>query len=85
MNDTSIEARKKQFEVIFSKSKEERLLMGLQMMEDVRQMVMTGIRKQNPHLSEADLKIEFIKRYYKNDLSDEYLEDVARWIRTKYP
>ena len=85
MNDTSIEARKKQFEVIFSKSKEERLLMGLQMMEDVRQMVMTGIRKQNPHFSEADLKIEFIKRYYKNDLSDEYLEDVARWIRTKYP
>jgi hypothetical protein len=85
MNDTSDEARKKQLEIIFSKSREERLLMGLQMMEDARQMVMNGIRKQNPGISEADLKITFINRYYKNDLSEKYLMDVAQWIRTKYP
>jgi hypothetical protein len=85
MNDTSDEARKKQLEIIFSKSREERLLMGLQMMEDARQMVMNGIRKQTPGISEADLKITFINRYYKNDLSEKYLMDVAQWIRTKYP
>jgi hypothetical protein len=85
MNDTSAEARKKQFEIIFSKTKEERFMMGIQMMEDARQMVMNGIRKQTPGISEADLKITFINRYYKNDLSEEYLDHVAQWIRTKYP
>jgi hypothetical protein len=85
MNDTSTEARKKQFEVIFSKTKEERFLMGIQMMEDARQMVMDGIKKQNPEISEAELKIAFINRYYKNDLTEEYLSDVFRWIRTKHP
>ena len=77
--------KKKQFEIIFSKRKSERFAMGIQMMEDVRAIVLDGIRKQHPYISEADLKIEFIKRYYKDDLSEDYLNDVAQWIKTKYP
>jgi hypothetical protein len=85
MTDTSPEARKKQLEIILLKTKEERLLMALQMMDDVRLLVLEGIRRHKPKISEADLKIEFIKQYYKHDLTPEYLEGVFHWIKEKYP
>jgi hypothetical protein len=51
------------------------------MMEDVRRIVMNAIRKQNPGISETEAKIEFIKRYYKDEFTSGYLEDVIRWFR----
>ena len=57
--------------------------MGLQMMEDVRQIVLNSIRQEHPDISEKDLKIEFIKRYYKKDLSPEYLNNVIQWIKDR--
>lgn len=81
MNDTPDYIHKKQLEIILSKSMPERILMGLQMMDDARFIVLNSIRKDNPGITEADLKIEFIRRYYKNDLSEEYLNDVIRWFK----
>lgn len=83
MNDTPDHIHQKQLEIILSKTKEERFLMGLQMSEDVHQIVINSIKLQNPGISEKNLKIEFIKRYYKNDLSEEYLNNVIRWIEEK--
>jgi hypothetical protein len=84
MNDTSSEAKAKQLEVILSKTQEERILMALQMMDDVRQMVIDGIRSQEPGISEGELKVRFIQQYYKNDVTEEYLAEVVQWIRQKY-
>jgi len=53
------------------------------MMDDARLIVINSIKKDQPGISEKDLKIEFIKRYYKNDLSEEYLNDVIRWIKER--
>ena len=55
--------------------------MGLQMMEDVREIVLNSIRLANPGISQQDLIIEFIYRYYGKELSAEYLADVARSIK----
>jgi hypothetical protein len=84
MNDTSPDARAKQLEVIFTKTEEQRILMALQMMDDVRQMVIDGIRSLEPGISEGELKVRFIQQYYKNDVTEEYLADVIQWIRKKY-
>ena len=83
MTDTSEDARQKQREIILSKTVQERLVMGLQMMEDVRQIVLNSIRIKNPGISEVDLKIEFVKRYYKNDFSPERLADIIQWFKAK--
>ncbi|HEY4654854.1 MAG TPA: hypothetical protein VIH22_10085 [Cyclobacteriaceae bacterium] len=83
MNDTPDHIHKKQLEIILSKTPGQRFLMGLQMMEDVRQLVLSGIRKERPGISDKELKIAFISRYYKNDLSEERLKDVIAWIVKK--
>lgn len=83
MNDTPAHIHKKQLEIILSKPMNERLLMGLQMMEDGRQFMLNRIKRQNPDISEVEMKIEFIRQYYKDDLTEHYLENVAKWIRQK--
>ena len=85
MNDTTNEARRKQIEIVMNKTESERLEMALEMMEDVREMVMEGIRQQNPGISIANQKIEFVKRYYKNDLSDEDMKGVIEFIKSRNP
>ena len=81
MNDTTPEARKKQIEVILSKSMQERLLMGLEMMEEMRQITLNSIRLKNPGISETELKVEFVKRYYSKDFTPEKLADIISWLR----
>jgi hypothetical protein len=85
MNDTSDEARRKQIEIVMNKTESERLEMALQMMEDVREMVMDGIRQQNPGISVADQKIEFVKKYYKKDLSEDDMKGVIQFIKSRNP
>ncbi len=83
MQDTSLEARQKQFEIIFSKTEQERLMMGLEMMEDMRSMVMRSIFLQNPGISQMDSKIEFVSRYYKNDFTPDQFSGIVQWFRDK--
>ena len=44
MNDTSLIAHKKQMEIIMSKTAQERFMMGIEMMNDVRKMVENSMR-----------------------------------------
>jgi hypothetical protein len=83
MQDTSEHMRRKHYEIILSKSPQERFLMGLQMMDDLREIVLNSIRNQNTRISETDLKIEFVKRYYKNDFTPERMADIIRWFKAK--
>jgi hypothetical protein len=76
MGDTTPETRQKQREIIFSKTEEQRLMMGLEMMEDVRKIVLRSIKLENPAFSETECKIEFVRRYYKDDFSPAQLNDI---------
>lgn len=84
MEDTPDHIHKKQLEIILSKPMDERLRMGLEMMENGRQFMLNRIKAEHPGISEKDLKIEFIKQYYKHDLSEEYLKGVIEWIEQRY-
>lgn len=48
MNDTPEHIRKIQYDIIMAKTPEERFMMDIEIMEDVRRMVEGSIREQNP-------------------------------------
>ena len=81
MNDTPEHIRKIQYDIIMSKTPEERFLMGIEMMEDVRRMVEGSIREQNPGISDIDLRIAVFKRYYSKDFTPERLNDIIESMR----
>jgi hypothetical protein len=83
LQDTSNDIRHKHYEIILDKSPQERFLMALQMMDDVREIVLNSIRNSNKEISETDIKIEFMKRYYKNDFTQQQMEDIVKWFKSK--
>lgn len=84
MNDTPDHIRKKQREIWFSKPLEERMRLGLELIQDVNQQIEDRIRTQNPTFSEGQIRAEFVRQMYKDELSEEYLKDVTQWILEKY-
>lgn len=84
MNDTPDHIRKKQREIWFSKPQEERVRLGLELIQEVNKQLEDLIRTQNPNFSEGEIRVEFIRQMYKDDLSPEYLEAVSQWVLEKY-
>ena len=84
MNDTPDHIRKKQREIWFSKPLEERMRLGLELIQEVNQQIEDRIRTQNPTFSEGEIRAEFVRQMYKDELSAQYLEDVTQWILEKY-
>jgi hypothetical protein len=80
MTDTTAEARKKQLEVIMSMSPLQRFMEGIQMIDDVRYIVESSIKAQNPGISEKELKAEVFRRYYKNDFTPLQLEAIVNYL-----
>lgn len=81
MKDTTDEMLNKQREIIFSKTPQERFMMGIEMNEDVRKIVESSIKNKNPDISKLDLKIEVFKRYYTNDFSQKELDLIIESMR----
>lgn len=79
MKDTSEDMEKKQREMIMSKSNEERFLMGLEMIDDGRQLMIAGIKMKNPDISEDEIRIEILKRYRRCDDSLYWLDYLGLW------
>ncbi|GAH99844.1 unnamed protein product [marine sediment metagenome] len=76
MNDTTIEMRKKQLEIIFSKTPKERFMLGVEIINSVRTIVENSIKLENPGISKIDLKIAVFKRYYSKDFSENELNKI---------
>ena len=81
MNDTSPKMRNKQLEIIYSKTSAERAMMGVDMIDSVKQIVSNSIRNKHPELSELELKIAVFKRYYQNDFTPEQMEKITESMR----
>jgi hypothetical protein len=84
MTDTPDHIRKKQHEIWMSKSLEERWMLACSAIDEVNAQTEYRIRKQNPGISEGDMRAEFIRQMYKDDLAPWYLEDVIKWVKEKY-
>ena len=68
MNDTSPWAKKIQDELFAKLSGEERLLMGLEMFETARKIVLSSFP---PNLSEDEIRERLFLRFYENDFTEE--------------
>ena len=53
----------------------------MQIIDDFRKNLENSILKENPQISSIDLKIEVLKRFYKNDFSKEKMEDIVKEYR----
>ena len=79
--DTPKEIRKIQNQIFFQKTVQERFKIGIEMIEDSKKIVENSIKIKNPQISANDLKIEVFKRFYKNDFSEEKMEDIVKGFR----
>ena len=68
MNDTSPWAKKIQDELFAKLSGEERLLMGLEMFETARKIVLSSFP---PNLTDDEIRKRLFLRFYENDFSEE--------------
>ena len=85
MNDTTPEARKKQLEIILSKTPEERFLLGCDMIDSTFFIVKNSIIQENPNYSEREIIAAIFERYYRNDFSKEKLYEIMQAIRNSNP
>jgi len=77
MKDRPAEILLKQFEIIQEKTSVERLMMGFEMTELSRTIILNQIRRERPELTEIEAKIELFKVFYKSDFDEETLNKIA--------
>ncbi|MEA2041119.1 MAG: hypothetical protein U9N85_01015 [Bacteroidota bacterium] len=76
MLDTTVEMVQKQRKIFFSKTSNERFLIGAETIAFGRVMVESSIKQKEPEISELDLKINVFKRYYENFYTKNELEKI---------
>ena len=67
--DTTIDAARRQREVLASKTVGERAAMALEMSELVRQLVIDGIRRRLPDIAPEALTLLLIERFHGRELA----------------
>jgi hypothetical protein len=81
MMDTSIEILEKQREIIYSKSFDERFIIGVDAINFGRKMVEESIMQRNPEISAIGLKIEVFKRCYGNVYEPSEIDKITDAMR----
>jgi hypothetical protein len=72
-SDTPIHIRKKQIEIVLSKSNEERLRQCAEMSEFSYNQSINLLRKRMNNCNEHDIKMAYIETCYKSEINEEYL------------
>jgi len=60
--DTTLEAHRKQMEILKKLSPEQRALISFELSDNVRQIAMDGIRNQHPDFTEMQVRRELLRR-----------------------
>ena len=77
MNDTSPEAKRIQDELFAKLTGEERMLMGLEMFETARKIVLSSFPE---NLSENEIRKRLFLRFYGNEFTKEQIEEIFERI-----
>jgi DNA replicative helicase MCM subunit Mcm2 (Cdc46/Mcm family) len=83
MKDTHDHISKKQLEIWLAKPIAERFDLAFSAIDEINRQTEWRIRKQNPSMSDPEVRIEFIRQNYA-ELNAEYLQAVSDWIRMKH-
>lgn len=84
MNDTSPEMDAKMRELMRAKSPSERAQMGWSMFITSRILVREAILRENPTISEVDLRKEFFLKFYGDDCSQEMKDLFFKYVEQTY-
>jgi len=76
--DTSPKMQKIYYEMLFSRTPEERFKMGLNACDTARRLVLASLP---PDLDETERRVQLFLRYYKNGFSPEQREKIIASIR----
>ena len=69
MNDTTPEMKQYQYDLIMKKTPTERFIIGLEMADDGRELMIAGIKAQNPDIEKNQIILELLKRQLLHDKS----------------
>ena len=78
MNDTTLEMQSFQYNLIMNKTDIERFTMGLEMMETGREMMIAGIKSENPDFNLEQIRLELLYRQKLHDKSLFWLDFVVK-------
>jgi hypothetical protein len=81
MNDTTPEMHKFQYDLMMSKTPSERFVLGLEMVESGRELMIAGIKAQQPGIKENEIALELLKRQFKYDKSIFWLYYLIKEIK----
>ena len=81
MNDTSLAMHQKQLEIMLSKTLEERLMMGFEMIEFVLEMLRRSVKSRNPEISDLELKIAVFRQFYRDDFQESEMQKIIESFR----
>ncbi|MCD4794565.1 MAG: hypothetical protein K8R54_15115 [Bacteroidales bacterium] len=77
MNDTTPEMKQYQYNLIMNKTPAERFIMGLEMSDTGRELMIAGIKAQNPNIKNEQIIPEILKRQLLYDKSLSWLKYVV--------
>jgi len=66
--DTTIEAARMQFEILRKMSPQKRALISFELSDNVRENAIAGIKKLHPDFTEAQIKMELLRRMVGDEL-----------------
>ncbi len=67
--DTTVEAMRKQFEILRRLPPQKRALISFEISDNVRQNVIAGIKKLHPDFTDTEIKKELLRRTVGEELS----------------
>jgi hypothetical protein len=70
-NDTTIDALRKQFEILQNMTGEQRMEIAFELSDKARHELIADIKKQHPEFTEQQVKLEVIRRCYGEKLAQE--------------
>lgn len=66
--DTTIEAARKQIEILRKMSSQKRALISFELSDNVRQNAIAGIKKLHPDFTDSQIKMELLRRTVGDEL-----------------
>jgi len=66
--DTTIDAMRKQFEILRRMSPQKRALISFELSDNIRQIAIAGIKKLHPDFTDAQIKMELLRRMVGDEL-----------------
>jgi len=68
-SDTTVEAARKQFEILRRLTPQKRALISFEISDNIRQNVIAGIKKLHPDFTDTQIKKELLRRTVGDELS----------------